>query len=453
MKSLWLFPVALTIACGEVSKETPDAAPDAPPDAPALPVKVRVLNSNGDGTVDQGAVVIFRDASTAVVKQGVVNQQGEAEAMVAAGGMVQTLQVSQTSATSRRVVIMSFHDVKPGDLLRGGLARSLPSQAGANSIMTGSFTAQAGYSHSFWTTCGSVTSAGPTVDVTLREGCRRNVVEVLAVATSTAATPTQPRFVFTSAPYANGGAFTVPNTWLPMANFTATLTHVPDEISAFTLERSTQLHRGDAASIAIQRSASIDPPAGTVVASVPYPQGAGEGSLVTANLTKAGVQFSQRIDVLTGGVGSSVGIDLDELKVPWVATVTFNAAERSVSWTETTEGTPDIRIAVATFSYVRDGITYSIVAYDFAAPSANLSMVVPPLPTEYAEFDPSQQTVAVSGGTAIVGYADQDNLDGFDAARGYGIAMLSLLSTNDVFANDNVRRRSVIALARAGVAP
>lgn len=445
--------VTLGAGCGEVPPAEPDAAgPDADASVADKPVKVRALtigaSGNGNGLPDPSAIVIFSAPDSTIVKQGLVNQQGEAESLVPAGGLVQTIQIAESTATNRRAYIMNFHGVKPGDVLNAGLSRTLPNLQGASTTMNGAFTATANYNHEFWSECGSFSSATSPVALTLRDGCRGDTVDVLAIETSTLTPPAQPRFVLTSTPYVNGGTFTVPNTWTTMANFVLTLTNVPEDITNFSLSRATLFTAAASATVATQSAALGDPGAGTVVGSVPYPQGVGKRAVVTATLTKAGAGAPHRLEVLTSEVVGAQGIDYNDLPLPWLGALTSVPAERKLSWTETGAGTPDLRIAAATYRYVRDNITYDIFIYDFAAPSATPELVFPTLPTAYAEFDPAQQATAVAPTLGILALVDQSNVEGYDGARGLGVGMISSPGTTDQFAGQSFRRRTTIINTR-----
>lgn len=447
-----LFLVA-AVGCGEVStKEDPDAGPE--PDAPPMeqPVKVRATTigatGSGNGRPDPAAIAIFSTADGTVVQAGLVNQQGEAETKLPAGSLVQTIQISESTATTRRAYVMNFHGVKPGDVLNAGLGKALPNLEGASSTMTGNFTATANYNHDFWTECGSFFAAATPVTLTLREGCRSDKLDVLAIQTSTLSPPAAPRFVLSSVNFAEGGVFTVPNAWTTMSNFVLTLTNMPEDVTSFAMTRSTVLGAGASAPVASQFASLGDPGAGTVSGSVPYPQGIGKRALVTATLGKTGFA-SHRFDVLTSEIAGAQGVDVNELSVPWLGPVTSVPAERKLTWTETPagSGTPDIRVAAASYRYLRDNVTYDIFVYDFAAPTGT-EVVFPLLPAAYAEFDPGQQPSAVTPSIGIIAISDQSNLDGYDAARGLGAGMIASPGTTEQFMNQAFRRRTTTAATR-----
>jgi hypothetical protein len=458
-KIAWSLLAVAVAGCGEVTPKdgSPDAGADGPP--AEQPVKVHVLGMDaegqGTGISDPNAVAIFVGADNTVLKHGTVGPQGEAQSLMPAGGMVQTIQVLETSTTARRVFIMSFHDVKPGDVVNAGVPLVLPDKHGVVSSMTGTFTATTGYDHRFETDCGDVTSAGPTVALSLYPNCRGTTIDLLATQTPTIQ-PSRlpPRFLSMSFPFVAGGPFTIPGNWVAMDLFTVALTNTPEDITSVRFDRWTQLKSGASARVYNQNFTTVDdPPAGTVSATLRYPQGAGKRAVVSAQLNKAVGGFaSQRLDVQTADVTNAQGIDATELALPWISAVRFAGAERKLTWTETGAGAADLRVAISSYKYIRNGITYNIVAYDFAAPTAAPSLVFPALPADYAELDPAQQSVDVIPGIGAVGYVDQSNLNGYDQARTQGISLVSAPGITEAFSDQAYRRRTTLASMQQGVA-
>jgi hypothetical protein len=341
-------------------------------------------------------------------------------------------------------------DVKPGDALSAGFPRLIPNAQGASTTMTAAFTATTGYNHRFDTECGSASSAGPNVTLTFYDGCRTAKVDVIGVQTSTAVPPAPSRYVLVNQDYVAGPTFTIPNNWVDMATFGLTLTGVPDDITSISMDRATQLKAGPSARVASQSLVISDAPAGTVVGTLRYPAGVGNRAVVGAQLNKTGFS-SQRLEVQTADVTGAQTIDATELPLPWISGVTITPAERKITWTETGAGTPDVRLTAATFRYTRDNVVYNVTVYDFAASSATPQVVLPLLPTAYAEFDPGQQTVPITSALGIVSYIDQSNLSGYEQGRGVGVSIISALGTYDVFAGQAFHRRSTVAISGRGL--
>jgi hypothetical protein len=447
----WSLFLVAAVGCGEVStKDEPDAGTE--PDAGAeQPVKVRVLGVEGaqstpTGNPDPKAIAIFVGADGSVIKDGVVGPQGESESLMPEGGMIQTIQATETSATTRVVIIMNFHDVKPGDIVGAGPSLLLPDRRGEMSPMTGTFTASTGYTHAFETDCGLTGSDGPTVTMPLYPNCRGTTVDLLAIQTPVQPSRLQPRFLSMSFPFVANGAFTISGNWVEMAPFTVALTNTPDDISAVTFRRWTQLKSGPSSRVASQSVTTNDPPAGTVSATLRYPQGVGNRAIVSAELSKVGAA-PQRIDVQTQDVGNAQGIDASDLPLPWLSGVRFSAAQRKLTWTEAGTGTPDLRVGVGQFRYTRGEVMYAVTVYDFSAPTATPEMIFPALPPAYAEFDPAQQPEAPTGSAGIVGYIDQSDIDGYAQGRTQGFSLVTQTGTTAAFTDRAFRRRTTLALS------
>lgn len=440
-----LFLVA-AVGCGEVStKDEPDAGPE--PDAPAeQPVKVRVLGVEGarsqpTGNPDPNAIAIFVGADGNVIKHGVVGAQGESEALMPQGGMIQTVQVTETSATTRSVFIMTFHDVKPGDVIRSGFPRTLPNTRGTSTSMTGNLAASRTYTHAFHTECGSTSLEGTTALFTFYEGCHGETIDVLGIQTSTTTPPGPSRYALTRSNYVAGEAFDLSANWQPMSNFVATISNLPQDITGLTMRRSTFMRAGAVPAIASQSVDLGDPPAGSAAGSIPYAPNVGVRAGVIATLRKVDA-FEQRYEIQTAGIEGAETIDYNELSVPWVSELAYTVAERKLSWKENASGpgSPDIRLTAVSHRYVRDNVNYTAFLYDFSRPSATPSTVTQGLPQDYAEFDPAQQTAATFQ-TGIIAYVDQSNLDGYDAARVQGLGIITGVGASDLFADQAYRRR------------
>lgn len=448
----WSLLAVMAFGCGEVrtDPDSPDAGPDGAPEQEKT-VKVKVSGMDptgvyGTGVADPNAIVIFSGADNTVLQQGKVNAQGEAEATVPAGSMVQTLQVLETSATAKRVFIMTFHDVKPGDVLNAGVPRSLPGPRTTSTTMNGLFAPNQAYTHIYHTECDAPSPTASPFAFTFYEGCHGDTVDILGIQTSTATPPTVSRYAVTRAPYASAGMITLNANWQPMATFVATMTNLPDDITNLSISRATFMRTGVAAPIASQSVSLGDPPAGAAAGSILYAPGVGVRAAITANLSKTGSNYPHRIEVQTSDVSGTQTIDYNELSVPWITAVTYTAAERKITWTEVASGagSPDARVSASTFGYTRDTVSYSVTAYDISKPSATLSLVFAPLPAAYAEFDPAQQTVPVNSRIALVSYIDQSNINGYDEARAHGMSLVSTIGTTDRFTDQSFTRRSTV---------
>jgi hypothetical protein len=408
-------------ACGSVSKndQPVDAAVDAPPPPP---VRLTALTTAGDGAPDPAAIAIFIDASGTLIKEGPVDDMGRAEAMMPSGGTVHVLTVSNPSVTTRGVFIQTFRGVKPGDDLTSGLVRRPAFPSGSTTQMTGSFTSTgSGFTYNFSTDCGGSFSGDPgaagTVAavpaITFRDGCHDATVRLLAVANPSTA-GLNPRFVFTSFTHNSGGAFSVPNTWQTMPNFTLTLNNLPDEISGVNATRYSYL--GDGGTLQAGRSAAAagDPPAGTTTLSIPFPSAVGPRALVQTTLARANAVAVQELATRTANVAASLAVDATTLPLPWITeAVTIDGT--TVSWKQEGAGTPDLRLVRWSGSFMTDNVTTSVSWYLADAGDGGPSVTLPSLPASYAASDPTQQTATPT--LAQLFLVDRSDLDGYDDAR------------------------------------
>jgi hypothetical protein len=386
-----------------------------------------------------------------VIQAGQVDAQGEAEAVVPEGSMLQTLQVVEPTATTRTVYIMTFHDVKPGDVIKSGLPRALVNTRGTSTTMNGIFTVDPSYSVTFNAECTSPAPTASPFALTFYEGCHGDTIDILGIQTSTLTPPGPSRYALTRADYAAGGNVTLNATWQNMANFVATISNLPDDISSLSIRRSTFLRAGAVPSVAPQTVTLGDPPAGSAAVSIPYAPGVGKRAAIVATLNKGIRTYAaQQLEVQSADIGGTETLDYNELSVPWVTPLTYTAAERKLSWTETPSGpgAPDVRVAVFGYRHVRDTITYTVFSYDMARPTTTPSVVVSGLPTAYAEFDPTQQAAATFV-VGLVAYVDQNNVNGYDDARKLGIGIVAGVGLTDLFPDQSYRRRVTTSTARA----
>jgi hypothetical protein len=445
----WSLLAVAMVGCGEVSPK--DSDPDAGADGPAAEktVKVRVTGvemtgTNGTGLPDANAIAVFTKPDGTVVQAGKVNAQGEAEAVVPEGSTLQTLQVIEPTATTRTVYIMTFHDVKPGDVIKSGLPRALVNTRNTSTTMNASFTFDQSYSYTFNTECSSPAPTTSPFVLTFFEGCHGDVVDILGIQTSVLTPPGPTRFALTRPDYVAGGNVTLNANWQNMANFVATMSNLPDDISSLSMRRSTFMRDGAVSAIAPLNVSLGDPPAGSAAGSIPYAPGVGKRAAIVATLSKGVRTYAnQQFEVQTADIAGAETIDYNELSVPWVSPLTYTAAERKLSWTETPSGSgsPDIRVAAFGYRHIRDTITYTVYSYDIARPTVTPSIVVSGLPAAYAEFDPTQQAAAAFV-VGVLAYVDQNNVNGYDDARKLGIGIISGVGSNDLFPDQAYRRRS-----------
>jgi hypothetical protein len=406
---VWI--AAAAAACGQVKDGTPDA-PDVTPDGPPAPVKVTVLTYAADGAPDTTAKMIYQDAMGRVVSEGSVDAMGKAEAMVPSGGTVTEVRIVTDTPTQLTAQITSIVGVEPGDDLTFGVKqRATVTNQGGQTSMSANYTPFPGATnHVFYTTCGAV-GAGTTTPVTLtfRDSCHGATFDLVGITSGV----TPPRYVrLTGVNHQNGQAFTIPGGFLAMSNFTVNALNVPTEVSAMTARRASMIEH---AAVADQALGLGDPGAGTVTALVPYAPNVGSRAEVLLSFSRSDVPGTQTHAVHTQAISSSIDIDLDRQKVPWITPQ--GTLLTGASWTTTVPGDmPDGMVMIWSAGWT-DGIRNVNVAWRIAfAPSAT-GMTLPRLSPTHSAVDPRAQTVpvTVNGGTlSVVNY---DVVEGYPQFR------------------------------------
>ncbi len=400
-------------ACGKVQEVPPDA-PDAAVDAPSASVKATVLTYAGDGAPDVTARMIFQDPEGNVVFEGQVDPMGKLEAPLPRGGTVTEVRVVSDTPTLLRAEITTITGVEPGDDLMFGIAaRPTITNQGGQTTMTASYTPAAGAtSHLFFTTCGTF-SGGTTSPVTLifRDSCHGPTFDLVAVATG--GMVTTPRYVrLTGINHVNGQSFTIPGGFLTMSNFAVNVQNVPAEVSSMSATRFSML---DHAAVAGQSVSLGDPAAGAVAATIPYPPAVGTRAEVSLSMSRSDASGSQVHAVHTATVASSIDIDLDRQRVPWLSGL--GATPTGATWTTAVPGdVPDGMVTIWTGRWVIGSRT-TIVGWRIAhAPSAT-GISLPRLPPAHAAIDPQAQAVAITPTTGTVFAVDLDTVDGYAQFR------------------------------------
>ena len=242
---------------------------------------------------------------------------GKTEAMVPKGGSVTGVRIATDTPTQLTAQITSIMGIEPGDdLTLGFKQRATVTNQGGQTSMTASYTPFPGATgHQFHTMCGS-TFTGTTSPVTLsfRDSCHGATFDLLLIATGV----TPQRYIrLTGVNHQNGQGFTVPATYSNMSNFTFNVLNVPAEVSGMSVTRSSMIEH---ASVAGQGLGLGDPVAGTVTATVPYAPNVGTRAEVQVAFARSDVPGTQVHAVHTATLASSIDIDLEGQKVPWIHT-------------------------------------------------------------------------------------------------------------------------------------
>ncbi|MBC7977982.1 MAG: hypothetical protein H7138_23620 [Myxococcales bacterium] len=466
-KLTWLVAAiaGLSTACGDV-KGTPlaDAPPltvDAPPpvdgapvpDAPPGPVRVTVLTLAGDGAADLTAKVIFQNPDGSLIAEGTVDAMGKAQALMPLGGTVSAIRVGIDNVDQRTAQITSTLGVKPGDEITLGLPPpQTPLAGGAQTTMTANFTPiPEAETVVFSTSCGVPT--GSTVDpvkgvatLVFRDSCHGPTFDLLGIASG--GRLLAPRFLkLTRITHAGGTSFTIPSEFAATASFAVNLSNIPDVISNLTVSRSSMI---EGTPVAPQTSAAVDPPAGALTATVPYPPAFGTRCEVAVSLNRPETRFAQRHEVRTSTLASSIDVDVGSLAVPWLTNVV--ATTTGMTWAAVDGATPGDGMLTQWSGRWLDGNRTVSVIWRVIQPVTATGMTLPALPVADAAFDPGQQTVAVTPLLSVVLASDYSNVAGYDELRRLPEALLiSSMSTLGAFRNEPFQRRTFAALTSQGL--
>jgi hypothetical protein len=410
-RALVLLGAGVSGACGTVKGETPDASP---PDAELpMSVKATVLTFAADGLPDATAKIVFLNPEGEVVLDGPVDASGRAEALLSTGGTVMAIRITNDTPTSLIASVDVTIGAKAGDDLTFGLkAPGTILNQGGQTMMTASFTPLTNAtSYSFFTSCGASSTTTSPVTLNFRDSCRSAMFDLIGVASGAMlTTPAVVRLVNVS--YLGGGSFAIPVGFTSMSSFTINLTNLPAEISTLGGQRASMIGN---VPVATQFVGAGDPPAGAFALTVPYASGFGTRSEVGVTLRRADAESSQRHDMHTATLASSVGIDIGAQALPWFADVVQTTT--GGTWTMVAPGgAPDGMMTQWTGRWV-DGQRTVTVTWRVSQPADMSGMTLPALPPAYSMLDPSKQTVPISPLSMVVIMADYDNLTGYDELR------------------------------------
>jgi hypothetical protein len=440
----------LSAACGEVKDNgqladappaTIDAAPvsiDAPPatiDAlPAAPVKVTVLTTAGDGVPDLTAKVLFQDSAGAVVQDGAVDANGQAQAMLPTGGSVAVIRITTDTPVALNAAVTVMAGVKPGDDLTFGIKAppTILTQGGATTMTANFPTDQAAGGAAFYTNCGASTGAADPIKgvatLTFRDSCHGATFDLVGIATG--GTLPLPQYLkLTNINYQGGGTFTIPSSFADMPNFGVLLQHVPDMLSSVRVTRSSMI--GNVA-VAPQNVFTSTPTAGDLMVSVPYPPAFGTRSELSIALSRSDAASFQVFGVHTDTLTTSATVDLGAYALPWITDL--KPSPTGATWTTVVAGDkPDGMLTAWSGSWTDATSRAVSVSWRVIQPAEAAGITLPKLPAAYAQVDPQQQTVTVTPGAMFVVYGDYDQVAGYDDLRRMAETYLplSLSATSD----------------------
>jgi hypothetical protein len=413
--------------CGdsEPSRSPPDAAS-------GTPVAVTVLTDRGDGVANTGAIAIFVDDHDQLVHQGFVGPMARAQAELPRGGTVHTLQVTQTSATTRAVKIVSIRGARPGDSLIVGAARRSRA-TGFQDFVTARFDPVGNATPlEMFHPCGTQAVTSGEASLVLYSECVGTSFDLLT--TVSGEPPLVPLYAWAAINTLVSRSVAVPPL-RRMPSFTITLQNAALG-EAIVVERATLLPPSFDAPGAVQRT-SVSPggPAGGTI-SLNYPD-----SLRSLTAVRV-VMSAGELEVRLAGTVGSAAIDLASQALPVVETQPMFAGA-VVSWRQSGPqpgaGPVDARMVTAHSTHVTGGVTYAVdwTVFDNAtAPATQL----PGLPAMFADYDPTQQPAATPG-LASVRYVNYSNVAGFDGARRLPLEELFAFGRGNLFGNQQYTRR------------
>lgn len=419
----FIFAVLALAACGDVKDnghlaDAPPGGDDAGIDAaPSPTVKATVLTLLGDGLPDPTAKVLFQGPDGAVIADVAPGDDGKAQADMPNGGTVSVIRVTTDTPAALNASIVMTTGVKPGDDLLFGLkAPPNITNQGGQATMTINFPAvTAAGSATFYTACQPGGVAGDpvkgVVTLTFRDSCHGAQFDLIGIATGgNLAAPQYVKVVNIN--YAANGTSTLANSFTPMGVFTATLNNMPDVISSMTFARSPIL--GDIV-LAEQSAQTLDPPAGTVTATVPFLTATGTRSELVTTMRRGDSQSQQVFAAHTDALATTAALDLGSLKVPWITGLTATAT--GATWTTVEGGTPDGMLTQWTGRWTTAAGVASTIGIRVTQPAEASGMTLPRLPATYARLDPQAQTVTVTPSFLFVFFGDYDKIAGYDQLR------------------------------------
>lgn len=351
-----------------------DAAPDATPDA-SVPgsVTITVYDNTQSPQPVPGMPVLFQDASGAVVAAVTTDAQGQATAVMAAGGSV-TAKRPQRNGVTGDLVYM-FLGVKPGDRLMAGA----PTAATPTSFpVTFTVPAYAGaYSYRVATQCGLGGSAPATL-TTLNAQLSCSPVDVYLTALDTTNQHnTLAAFYKTGIPVSSGATIDLTGeTYHGLRNLAVSLDNLPANVNQVSadLELVGSFPVGDTKFIGGLAN-------GQFSATVPLPDLDGLSLLTLVEATdqpQAGQPETQEVRQLVPFT-ASYALDVGASAITWLtSTVGFDANANSLIWFEATP-TPADYARIELFVTPMIGDPRPRIQFEVAGPYSHASLHMPVL--------------------------------------------------------------------------
>lgn len=356
----------------------PDAVVDGMPDASVPgPVMITVYDSTASPQPVAGMPVLFQDAQGTVVLETTTDAQGQATAVMAAGGSVSAKRPQRSGVTGD--LIYMFLGVKPGDHLLAGAPVTSPT----NFPVTFQVPAYPGaYGYTLATQCGTGSSI-PTSVTTLNAQLSCSPVDVYVRALDTTNQHnTLAAFYKTGVAVASGATIDLSGeTYHGLQDVAVTLSNLPanvNQLSAdFWLVGSfpfpDQRLTGGLAS-------------GQFSTTVPFPDitGLTLGALVEVrDQPQSGLPEAQELRQLVPYT-TSYSLDVGAHAITWLTSVVgFNASTNSLFWFESA-ATPADYTRIELFVTPTNGDPRPRIQLEVAGPYAHASLALPQLSGDLA---------------------------------------------------------------------
>lgn len=381
----------------------------------ALPLLALVaLGSACDGTVrlavtSSSDLLGNRTQVTVTDRDGTERFVGEPpegifEVAIAPGAQVAIMNPSSSSPTAQSSSTTTITGLQPGDFVDMIGQRVGPSQEPL-ADMTLTYPELTGVDpltvYVFVTPCGDARGGAGVARLTFMVGCvPAGPFDVLGHAVSTDATQARRFTAVRGVTYAAGATIAAP-TWQAMPRLAVTVRGLTDETALAVRHR-------DVRGLIVARSATIDPPSGTVTVELDAIPTMGTTAFMEVATARTGAIGVQRRQFVVAANPLALDVDLAATPFVWI-TGGPHATGDGAAWTQTGEVTPD----AAVLSY-RSGCTggppyscFSGVVYGPgdaaflpAGPAATLRLVDHPSVDGYAEV---RQGLGVLGAPLAIG--------------------------------------------------
>ena len=409
---------ALAIGCGKVTTyadgsvdvdaadhdgtvTTVDAAPDAPTRGE---VTVHVLSQQGDGLPLAGAIVLFFESDGTEAGRATTGGDGTATAEVGQGAYV-TVVVLESATSARLVTVV---DVAPLDEITVGRAAYgyYSAQTGTMTITVPAYGPATGYGVNGDCMYGYTPAPPAPMSSYIYEGCP-TTTDAIAEAYFTGGS------VYLGANNVTiGGTYNFGGSWSYPQQFTASLTHVPDEIGSINLTREVI----SGVNSIYQNYTYLENPPITTALTTPYPGTVGDATIIRTNFYQAGTLGVQQHINKVAGSAASFGYDLGDALIPWWTQEPVIDGP-NVTWTTIGGGAPDaIVLDLGAYENVTPNRS---AAWQVVLPPDRTSFTLPPLPDDLAALWLS--------GTGINYYTEGAMIE-TDFYPGYAAARVDLAS-------------------------